>query len=370
MSGKFELTELPRRKNSNGTEGGPYLLPPGAEHIPGRKECETCGRMVKTDNRKPRKGSCRCFYYKRTTTFIDVIQDEFLLKQWGNRNCVYGMGQRPDLVLHAASCKPDSDDEQTWEDKKELNDIAAEAQKVAGDKVKARVGTSLHKLTHQMDGGDDLGFVPEPYPADLAAYDAKMKVEGVEWVWIEAFRCYDGWVDPQCEHKWGQCHCMGIAGTVDRIGWTKNQGRLRVWDIKTGSDYNKAGHAMQLAMYARMMPYIFPGDTRGVDPDEVDLDVGYIIKLPAGKGVCEIEPMNLEKGWNACQVAKMVWDIRNDKQFVIERDPRAEITEMAGRAGSTHECKIIWRNAEELGLLDRRLKMVLTQRANELKATA
>src|SRR6185295_17901494 len=101
---------------------------------------------------------------------------------------------------------------------------------------------------------------------------------------------------------------------------------------------NKQGHAMQLAAYARMVPYIFPGDTRGVDPDEVDLDVGYIIKLPAGKGVCEIEAMDLQKGWNACQVAKMVWDIRNDKQFVIEQDPRAEITEMAGRAGSLQEC--------------------------------
>lgn len=373
VTAKFELTEIPRRKNSNGTEGGPYVIPPGAEHISGKKKCETCGRYVKTDSRFPRKGSCKCFYYKRTTTFIDVIQDEFLLKQWGTRNAVWGTAQRPDIVLAATACRPDSDPNQPYEDKKKLNNLAAEAQQVAGDKIKASIGSSLHELTHQKDRGETLGFVPERWAADLKVYDETIKGEGIEWVSIESFRVYDGWVEDinKCDHKairyGGHCQCMGVAGTVDRIGWYKD--RLRIWDIKTGSDYNKLGHAMQLAMYAHMVPYQFPGDIRGVDIDQVDLDVGYIIKLPESQGRCEIEPMDIAMGWRACELAKLIWDAR-DWNPVLDRDPRAEITEYAGRAGSLQECRMIWNNAQELGLLDRRLKTVLTRRAEELKATA
>ena len=94
---KVEPAEIPRRKTSFGGEGGPLVIPPGAQHKPGKKKCETCGRMVATDRKYPRKGSCKCLYYKRTTTFIDVLQDEFLLKQWGKRNVAWGMAQRPDL---------------------------------------------------------------------------------------------------------------------------------------------------------------------------------------------------------------------------------------------------------------------------------
>jgi len=362
---------IPRRKNSNGTEGGPYVIPPGAQHIPGRHECETCGRMVKTDSAKPRKGSCKCLYYKRTTTFIDVLQDEYLLKQWGNRNVVWGMGQRPDLVLHAASCKSDSDYDQTAEDKTELNNIAAEAQSTAGDKTKARIGTSLHKLTHQKDRGETLGYVPERWVDDLKAYDAEMKRLGVEWVSIESFRVLDTWVKPigECDHKapryGGACECMGVAGTVDRLGWYR--GRLRVFDIKSGSDFNKLGHTMQLVSYAKMVPYVYPGDERGEDPDEVDTDVGYIIWLPEGQGQCKIEPMDLQKGWRACLIAKQVWEARNWSVHV-DRDPRAEVTEMALRAGSVEECRILWFNALEAGVLDKRLKTVIRARAAELEA--
>jgi hypothetical protein len=362
----FEQAEVPRHPKW----GGPYVIPPGRVHRPGEKRCGTCGRMVEPEGKKYKKGSCKCMYYKRTTTFIDVIQDEFLLKQWGNRNVAYGMGQRPDLVLAAASCKPDSDDTQSAEDKTHLNDIAAQAQEVAGHKVKALIGTSLHKLTHQMDRGEELGYVPEPYPADLKAYDDFVKAEGIEWVSVEAFRSFEGWVDEECAHTYGHCTCLGVAGTVDRIGWYK--GRLRVFDIKTGSMFNESGHAMQLAMYGHMVPYQFPEPPgkppRGKDIDEIDLTLAYIIELPAGKGQCRLKPMDIGKGWRAVEVAKTVWDIRNDKQWEIERDHVGEFTEMAMRAGSLKECKLLWRNAKELGCLDRRLRHVLSVRAEELKA--
>lgn len=363
--------EIPRRKTSFGGEGGPLVIPPGAQHLPGNKKCETCGRMVRKQSGNYRKGTCKCLYYRRTTTFIDVLQDEYLLKQWGNRNVAYGMSQRPDLVLQASSCGPDEYGEFSDESKRELNLVAAEAQRHAGDKVKATIGTSLHRLTHQMDRGETLGVVPERWVGDLKAYDAEIKRLGIEWVSIESFRVGDWWVKhiDQCNHKpiryGGDCRCFGVAGTVDRIGWYK--GRLRIFDIKTGSDFNKLGHAMQFAGYARMTPYDIATDTRISDPGEVDLDVAHIIKLPEGKGVCTIEPYDIQIGWRAFELAKKVWEAR-DWDPVMERDVQLELTDMASRAKSLLELRMIWKAAKENGRLDGPGKYVINERVKELKA--
>jgi hypothetical protein len=83
--------------------------------------------MVEPDKKHYRKGKCKCKYYQRTTTFIDVLQDEYRLKLWGNRNVAWGMSQRRDLQLAAASCRSDSDPLQSDEDKAMLNDIAHQA---------------------------------------------------------------------------------------------------------------------------------------------------------------------------------------------------------------------------------------------------
>lgn len=374
----YQLIEIPRRKTSWGGEGGPLVIPPGAKHIPGKKKCETCGRMVATVKGSPRKGSCKCLYYKRTTTFIDVLQDEYLLKQWGNRNVAYGMSQRPDLILQASSCSPDQYGEFSDDSKRELNIVAAEAQRAAGDKVKATIGTSLHRLTHQMDRGEELGLVPDRWVDDLRAYNDEIKRLGIQWVSVESFRVLDKWVKDisECNHKpkryGGNCECFGVAGTVDRIGWWN--GRLRIFDIKTGSDFNKLGHAMQLAMYAHMVPYTFPGDQRstsaadlGYDNSEIDLKVAHIIKLPEGKGVCTVEPMDIEMGWRACQLAKQVWEAR-DWNPVMERDIQAELTDMASRAGTLKECRLLWRRAAENGRLDGPAKFMIKQRVEQLKA--
>jgi hypothetical protein len=368
---KVEMTEIPRRKTSFGGEGGPLLIPPGAQHIPGTKVCKSCGRKVKAQPKNYYKHSCKCLYYKRTTTFIDVLQDEFLLKQWGKRNVAWGMAQRPDLQIAAASVKPDSHAEQTYEDKKELNRIAAEAGQYAGDMYKATIGSSLHRLTHTMDRGEEVGHVPERWVNDLKVYDETVKAHGIEWVSIESFRVLDDWVKDisECDHKspayGGSCRCMGVAGTVDRIGWYR--GRLRIFDIKTGSDYNKLGHAMQLAAYAHMVPYQFPGDTRGVNPPELDLNIGYIIYLPEGQGECRIEPFDIEMGWRACQLAKLVWEAR-DWNPVIEDDPEAECYRIASEATTLRALKHFWRIWQQDDRLTPVLKKVLTERANELKA--
>lgn len=361
--------EIPRHPKY----GGPYIIPPGKQPSHGDWTCGTCKRKVaqslstKTGNPiKTKKGKCGCMYYKRTTNWIDVIQDEYLLKQWGKRNVAWGMSQRPDLVLLAATCRPNHDELQDEEDKHTLDDIAKQASDVAGSSTKATIGTSLHKLTHQMDRGDTLGFVPEPYPADLKAYAEVTK--GIEWVAVEQFRTFDHWVDPKCAHKWGECKCTGVAGTVDRIGWYK--GRLCIMDIKTGSSWNEAGFAMQLAMYARMVPYNIATDTRYTDPDQVDLNLGYIIKLPAGQGHCELKPVHIGMGWEACKVASQVWETR-DKTFYMDESEiitAANFMDLIRGAQSVEECQALWRQAKHDCALSPHVKAALSARAKELGA--
>lgn len=331
--------------------------------------------MVATVKGSNYKGACKCLWYQRTTTFIDVLQDEFLLKQWGNRNVAWGMAQRPDLQLLAASCKRPSEIESGSEDYRELNNVVAEAQREAGDKIKATIGTSLHKLTHQLDRGETLGKLPERWVGDIDAYvqwqQDMRNTTGLEWVSIESFRVLDDWVKDlsACDHKQkrygGNCECYGVAGTVDRIGWYA--GKLRIFDIKTGSDFNKLGHAMQLAMYAHMVPYLYPGDERSTDTEQVDLDVGYIIYLPEGKGAVRMEAMDLQVGWAACQLAKQVWEARK-WAAVLEDDMHADLYRIAMSSNSIRTAKHFWRIWKEDGVLTEILKDALRARARELKA--
>lgn len=376
---RFELTEIPRRKLANGKEGGPYVLTPGATRSWGDKKCETCGRMVEPDRKHPRKGKCRCKYYQRTTTWIDVLQDEFLLKMWGNRNVAWGMAQRPDLILAASACKPDSHDEQSAEDKSTLNGIAREAQTYAGNMFKATIGTSLHKLTHQLDRGETLGYVPDPYSRDLEVYESTIKAEGIEWVDIESFRVLDDWVSKTCDHVYKQskdydpenpCRCQGVAGTVDRIGWYRD--RLTIFDIKTGSTFNKMGHAMQLSAYAHMVPYNIGTDERGVDKAPINLEVGYIIELPEGKGECRLTPMNLINGWGACLIAKQVWEARA-QEYELAHDDRmvrsgSTYFDLAARASTRKELKVLAKTATENCCFTPDLKEYLNRRWIEIGA--
>lgn len=371
MTITLEAAEIPRRKSNYGGDAGPLVIPPGAQHFPGKKKCETCGRMVASDRVKVRKGTCKCLYYKRTTTFIDVIQDEYLLKKWGNRNVAYGMSQRPDLVLHASSCAPDEYGEFTDYDKRELNTIADEAQREAGDKIKATIGTSLHRLTHRMDRGETLGKVPDRWQADLRVYDETIKALGIEWVSVESFRVLDKWVKDisQCDHKpvryGGNCTCFGVGGTVDRIGWYR--GRLCIFDIKTGSQFNKLGHAMQLAAYGHMVPYEYPGDTRVSDPGQVDLSVGYIIYLPEGQGTCTVEPFDLEMGWAACEHARETWRFRS-LDPVITIDPIGEFCDIASRTTTLLGLRQLWKVAKTDGYLTATVQNAIMSRVKELKA--
>lgn len=233
-------------------------------------------------------GSSKRVAYRRCTTFVGCLEDTYNLMLWKQRQTALGMGQRPDLVLAAAAADPG--------DKKLLNDIAEKACEHAFGSAAATTGTALHSLTERVDRGQPLGAIPAEYRADIDAYRAA--TEGIEWVGIESFRVHDDWK---------------VAGTADRIGRAPN-GRLRVYDIKSGSIDYPHKMAMQLAMYARSKPYDIATDKR-YDQGEIDPNTGIIIHLPAGEGRCDLYEINIGAGWGACIIAKKVWDWRGTKDL-------------------------------------------------------
>jgi len=301
----------------------------------------------------PGRGTKRVAY-RRTTTFVGCLDDMNGLMKWKARQVAYGMGQRRDLVLAAAAADPT--------DKKTLHQVAEKASEAALSSAGATTGTALHSLTERIDRGQPLGQVPAEYEADLQAY--REATAGIEWLGIECFRVHDDWQ---------------IAGTADRIGRNAN-GRLMVYDIKTGSIDYPHKMAMQLAMYARMTPYDIATDTRGTVEADLDVNTGIIIHLPAGQGRCDLYEIDLGKGWGACLIAHKVWHWRGVKDLTHPIDGARVSTwhrsnsdqatptwaSLAEAAATVEDLRLIWARAAEGNQLTDQLKASLTQRSKEL----
>lgn len=228
--------------------------------------------------------------YRRTTKWIDVLEDTWNLDRYKQRMVLWGAAQRDDLIVGAAACHV--------EDRATLNDLAWQAQDYARSQAKANTGTALHKMTERLDRGEVLGRVPEPHGRDLKAYEHECKRYKVEQHVIESFRVHDGW---------------RVAGTTDRI-W-KIDGVYYIVDIKTGDiDWGALKMAMQLAMYRHSVPYDIATDTRSEDTVQIHSERAVIVHLPSGEGHCEFHWIDIRRGWNACRVAKQVWEQREVKR--------------------------------------------------------
>jgi hypothetical protein len=269
------------------------------------------------------------------TTFVEALEDTNGLRRWELRQLAVGMGQRPDLVLAAAAT--DSDD------KDRLDEIVRKATEHALASASATTGTSLHALTERLDRGGKLGVVPDPYGADLKAYETA--TAAIEFDRIETFRVLDGWK---------------VAGTADRIG--RYRGRLMVADIKTGSIDYPHKMAMQLALYAHSVPYDIVTDTRGPADVGLDLRRGLIIHLRAGQGRCELHLVDLEKGWEACQLAKQVWDFRSTRSLLAP----ASFAELARTADDIEALRQLWRDAKRCNELTQNFLDAVEKRREQL----
>lgn len=246
--------------------------------------------------------------YTRCTTFIDVLEDKYHLRQYDMRMVAAGLGQRPDLHLRAASLglEPlDAAQKKHW--KKDMDEVTKAAKEAGQASAKATVGSSLHTYTERMDRGETLGHVPDFYRKHLATW--QQVTAGIEWRYVE---------QPTVNDE------LRVAGTPDRIGVLDGSDRLVIADTKSGNtQFGLLKMAMQLAIYARSQLYnVLTGERTPLD--NVDLDRGLILPLSAETGDCEPFWVNLDLGWKAVQCALQVrsWrSIDNRRQLTEPYQP-------------------------------------------------
>lgn len=241
-------------------------------------------------------------YYTRTTTFIDVLEDKANLAKWKVRMVLEGIRRDPSLLEEfTALADPFGDD------KEAANKIGERAQEVADAGLKAALGTALHEITEDLDGGKELGFIPDDFVNDIATY-AKA-TEMLEVVSIETFGVLD---------------LYKVAGTFDRLVIYK--GRLMVADIKTGSiQWGLGKIAMQLAAYSRMKKY--NPETHGredivINGLTVEQDEGLIIHMPSGGGETTVVTIDIAKGWEGLALAQ---EVRNWRSYWSRKASKGEV---------------------------------------------
>lgn len=296
----------------------------------------------------PADGGTRRIACQRVTTFVGVLENMYNIQQWEARKIAEGMGRRPDLVLAAAAADP--------EDKKAFQEIASKAKEHALGSAAATTGTALHSLTERVDSGQPLGEVPLEATHDIYAYQRATKE--IEHLAIEQFRVYDDWK---------------IAGTADRV--IRYRGRVYIADIKTGGiEFGQGKIAMQLAMYARSTPYDIETDTRFEFAPGLDLTRGLVIHLPAGEAECQLVWVDIEKGWEACQLAKEVWAWRKAKGlFTPIEETQAMVANVplpimaAQNCATLEELRAMWKKHVDNGSLTPQVRSVLESRSRQLK---
>jgi hypothetical protein len=227
--------------------------------------------------------------YTRVSTLAKTLDDKTALSKWMCRQTAIGLSQRPDLVSLVAS---------SMEDKKTVGDAVEQAMTAAKSDAAANIGTTLHKLTEQIDGGHDIDWMPTDMRPDLDAYRATMS--GIEILAAEVFVVVDE---------------IQAAGTFDRVVQLPD-GRRMVADIKTGQHEPNYPHgsATQIAIYSRGHTYTpDDGRTGSLADRGISLTEGLLIHLPAGQGRCDLYIVDLEVGWALATVAARVRAMQKQK---------------------------------------------------------
>lgn len=235
--------------------------------------------------------------YTRASTLAKALDDLNNLMAWKQRKTAVGLLRRPDLLTRIAGAVANGDDDTDWPTKRALNEICSEATEAAGATTGRSAGTGFHALTEAIDRGEEPLFVTDGDRVRLDAY--RTATAGYTALDAETFVV---------------CDDIHTAGSFDRL-WLCPDGKVRVGDLKSGKS-EKAfplSTTIQLAIYAHGKRYDPETGVRTQLHPDLDLTTGLLIHMPATGG-CEVVPLDIEKGWQAAQLAAQVHhDVRKWK---------------------------------------------------------
>lgn len=259
----------------------------------------------------PPEGGARVAY-TRCTTFVDALDEKYKLGQWMQRMVGVGLSQRKDLLLAFSALAPElmkPTTEVSAEAKRKGDELCDKAREAAAASAPATTGTALHSLAEQRDRGETLGVIPLEAQLDLKAYEQATSIFTA--LHIEQFMVHDGYQ---------------IGGTPDRV--VEYDGRVYIADLKTGSiEYSALKIAMQLAVYAHCDLYDVHADQRRV-LERIDKQRAIVIHLPAGTGQCQLKWVDIDRAWQAVDVARQVREWRKTKHWLSDMTPDRPLFDM------------------------------------------
>lgn len=286
--------------------------------------------------------------YRRTTTYIDVLDDKSSLIDWGRRIVVTGVAaieqkiagdaalvnvdevgtvsvlervsdantalakgaKAADKKMNRGAIGPDEHaaiyDELQATHKAILNDLVQEAFRAGDGFTKAETGTRIHKLMEVFDTdgpvklAEDWDVTPSEW-RDLNAIAAAYAALNVEVLAVEQFVVVDE---------------LEVGGTLDRrIRYDSPKLGRRIsaiGDLKTGRvDFGAGKMTRQLAIYAKGKGYDWHKPEERVTY-RTNQEVGLIFHIPAGSGLCEVYEIDLKKGWEGVQLCAKVYAHRSE----------------------------------------------------------
>lgn len=289
-------------------------------------------------------GGGRSVGYTRASSLGAALEDNYGLTLWKQRMTALGVASRNDLVLAANANRDDKD---------QLNKVVEQAMEAAASSARASIGTSMHTYAEMVDRGQDPGYIPAEFAADLAAYRT-LTEPLFEHVAIEQF-CV--------------CDELKVAGTPDRVSRLRTgmtapddtvipAGDVVITDEKTSGsmDFGQIKFSVQLAVYAHGDAYTPKTGARTPWPGPVRTDWGLIVHCPAGEGIADLYWVNVAAGWELAQLSVHVRGQRTRKDLVVKTahveaghnttfDPGPDYLELARNAISVAALEQVWFDA-------------------------
>ena len=283
------------------------------------REFDHNGRYMAVHPEKPGTGAIP---WTRATTLARTVDDEYNLNAWKMERVALGMGHREDLFGVAAGLT-DSD-----ADRALLRQVTADAYAASGADAGRNRGTALHAFTHELNR-TGMSTAPSIWQPHLKVYQRGMLASG--WA-IDSQRLEQRVINLKC-NSMGQFDNM--CSWVQDRGTPRDQREYTISDTKTEKEdkdgnvfeYTDKSIAIQLAIYANAdyLWFADPNDPTNplapgvrVEPmPRMNLKFALVMWLPSiGEPKFEIYKVDIERGWNAVQLALDVRAWRKEKRLV------------------------------------------------------
>lgn len=244
--------------------------------------------------------------WTQATTFAEALTEQFGLSIWKQRQVVYGLGKRPDLLALASTISGP-------EDKRALSEIVDAAHEAAATQFKANMGTAVHQACALAERSMTLDLGQRPDPLAAVPVEFREHVRG----YLAAVRSAGFRIDPRYIERTVIVPEYHVAGTFDNAVVCPD-GKYRILDKKTGNlDYAAIEFSVQLALYANAKA-IRNYETNSYEPMPPNLATDYavIAHIDLDTRLTTLYRVNIRQGWAWARLCAEVRDARQTKHVL------------------------------------------------------